>query len=1264
MLLHLPKFKAWGRKFHLLMFFVISIPLLLVSNGVKAQEPVSGTFTINSALPSSETNFQTFTEAVFSLAYGVNGPVIFNVAPGSGPYVEQINISAVPGASATNTITFNGNGATLENTSTNPLARAVMKLDGARHIILNNIVFHAINTATPGSYGWGVGIVRNADSNTVKNCTINIDVSNSNNAQNTIGIYVGSSDDFPDNNGISDCDYNIIDNNTINGGYDGIDLNNYAGNYGFDFTSMDFNQVTNNKISGFVHSGIHIIWNKSTLVKGNDISVNAIQSVHGIYAEEKNSNLKIDANRIHNFTSDPAAPDNNFIGIEVTYCVASATTKNTVSNNLIYDIQTVKDQEGITLTNSSYVDVYNNTVVLDGTVAGSGATNGLKYDGPTFNINFKNNIINVARQGVSGGYGVYVTAATTAFVSDYNNIYVAAPHNFGRNVSTTYNTLALWQTATSRDIHSTSQDPLFTDLAGGNLKPTSVPMDNLGTFAGITTDFNGDIRNNNTPDIGAYEFLTPPCNTPVAPGTATGIPGAPACSGIARTLNLNGNSFGSGQTYQWQSSPTINGTYTNVGGSQVVPLLDITPTTDLYYRAVVACGPSVENSVPVLISVRHELSGTYTINSAAPTDATNFNSFGDVVASLNCGGITGPVVLNVVAGSGPYNEQVVLGAIPGTSATNRITINGNGETLTYLALDANQRATLKLTGTKYVTIDNLTITSTGSASSQYGFGVQLLNDADYNIIKNSRININTTSTSPNFTGIAIGGLDADPVTSVESKCDFNLIENNVITGGYYGVIYSSDPALVRMSNDTLRNNVIKEQHAYGIYVKGTDRLSIEGNDVSRPLRTTVASTYYGIYLNGISTALTVAKNKVHDSHNAMPTGTDTPIAIASNNCDATSAAINTISNNVIYNFGALGSLVGIQNTGSDHTVYLHNTVSFDRKIGEPTIARTTRAFYQTTAAVGLVYRNNNVTITRSGLGTNTAIYMNTNTTAFVASNNNYYVAGTGVNKVGFKNAIAYTTIDDWKNGSANDANSVSIDPAYADLATGNLSPTNLALDNLGINTSITTDINGFARSATTPDLGAYEFTGALPVKLLGFSANKVAGNVLLKWITASELNTKHFVVERSTDAVSFAPIGTVQARGNSNVNQNYNFTDVDAVSVSARILYYRLKIVDNDGKVEYSAVLSVLLGNEEKISVNVQPNPFMSELFSKIITNKAGKANIRLTDVSGRVILRQTVEVVAGTNLIRIEKVGGLPQGTYFVNIELNNSNYVQKVIR
>src|SRR5215213_2348210 len=80
--------------------------------------------------------------------------------------------------------------------------------------------------------------------------------------------------------------------------------------------------------------------------------------------------------------------------------------------------------------------------------------------------------------------------------------------------------------------------------------------------------------------------------------------------------------------------------------------------------------------ITLFVEAHAQVSGTFTINSAVATGGSNFNSFSAAAAFLS-GGVNGPVVFNVQAGSGPYNDQVILNNITGTSATNTIAFNCN-----------------------------------------------------------------------------------------------------------------------------------------------------------------------------------------------------------------------------------------------------------------------------------------------------------------------------------------------------------------------------------------------------------------------------------------------------------------------------------------------------------------------------------------------------------------------------------------------------------
>ncbi|MBK7307456.1 MAG: hypothetical protein IPI88_10740 [Chitinophagaceae bacterium] len=80
----------------------------------------------------------------------------------------------------------------------------------------------------------------------------------------------------------------------------------------------------------------------------------------------------------------------------------------------------------------------------------------------------------------------------------------------------------------------------------------------------------------------------------------------------------------------------------------------------------------------------------------------------------------------------------------------------------------------------------------------------------------------------------------------------------------------------------------------------------------------------------------------------------------------------------------------------------------------------------------------------------------------------------------------------------------------------------------------------------------------LPVKLISFSGRLNGNKVDLNWVTANELNTKNFEVERGTDGRNFTKIATVTAKGNSSTAISYD--QVDPLPIKG-INYYRLKLL-------------------------------------------------------------------------------------------------------
>lgn len=180
----------------------------------------------------------------------------------------------------------------------------------------------------------------------------------------------------------------------------------------------------------------------------------------------------------------------------------------------------------------------------------------------------------------------------------------------------------------------------------------------------------------------------------------------------------------------------------------------------------------------------------------------------------------------------------------------------------------------------------------------------------------------------------------------------------------------------------------------------------------------------------------------------------------------------------------------------------------------------------------------------------------------------------------------------------------------------------------------------------------------LPVTLVNFTGNLKNNDVLLSWQTTQEINTKHFIVERSADGKTFSQLGIVAAAGNNATHRNYNFTDA---RINEGNYFYRLTIVDNDGKKLYSTIVNIHALTNSKVLVS--PNPF-KERFT-ITTNEisACKYTISIIDVNAKMVRRYTTIANAGYNQLNVEATN-LPNGIYTVKLEKPGSIKYIKIIK
>src|SRR5258708_1212742 len=166
----------------------------------------------------------------------------------------------------------------------------------------------------------------------------------------------------------------------------------------------------------------------------------------------------------------------------------------------------------------------------------------------------------------------------------------------------------------------------------------------------------------------------------------------------------------------------------------------------------------------------------------------------------------------------------------------------------------------------------------------------------------------------------------------------------------------------------------------------------------------------------------------------------------------------------------------------------------------------------------------------------------------------------------------------------------------------------------------------------------------LPLDLLSFDAHTGnAGNELL-WTTAHEVNTRHFIIERSSDGIQFQTIGIVAAQQNYSGNTHYQFTDNAPSSVN----FYRLKMVDADGSFSYSAVKK--LSSAASVSISCYPNPVVDYVNVRI-GQSSGPVYYSLVTLDGKVMQSGKIQADAAGQSVSLN-LSAASKGIYLVRVQ------------
>jgi hypothetical protein len=446
------------------------------------------------------------------------------------------------------------------------------------------------------------------------------------------------------------------------------------------------------------------------------------------------------------------------------------------------------------------------------------------------------------------------------------------------------------------------------------------------------------------------------------------------------------------------------------------------------------------------------------------------------------------------------------------------------------------------------------------------------------------------------------------------------------------------------SNATIQNNVIERSYEYAITMTLGSSPLIENNILKKNnTKATSAMNQISIGLQGNNSP--VIRNNIIEGGESVPTG---GISLWVSGAAAFSNAI--IEGNEIFNnsFGMtlFSSSNGVINAIVRDNVIYNNNINPNAQVSGSGINVNGSPFNQPVITRNTIYGNwwgitvQNGTTVQPGPQPNIGNIENADTT------------DDGQNII-FNN-VQGTTVYDLYNNCTNDI--------YAQN------------NDWGVYDSLSIE-NHIFHKADNPAHGLVIFTpfsGPIPVELVSFTANVSDNSVILKWVTASEVNNMGFEIEKSkvksqkSNESGWEKIGFVEGKGTTTEIQYYLFKeDLTLTHNLNRTLYYRLKQIDFDGTVNYSNTIEVEidLTPSDFILEQNYPNPFNPSTKISWQSPVGSHQTIKVFDVLGNEVAKLVDEYnPAGSYEVEFN-ASSLSSGIYFYKLKSDNFTFVRKMI-
>lgn len=183
------------------------------------------------------------------------------------------------------------------------------------------------------------------------------------------------------------------------------------------------------------------------------------------------------------------------------------------------------------------------------------------------------------------------------------------------------------------------------------------------------------------------------------------------------------------------------------------------------------------------------------------------------------------------------------------------------------------------------------------------------------------------------------------------------------------------------------------------------------------------------------------------------------------------------------------------------------------------------------------------------------------------------------------------------------------------------------------------------------------YSGLLPLNLEKFSSLLKESIVELCWTGSSSSTKEKFAIEKSLDGNHFNYVNTINAKGTGTFNYQFK----DPIS-SQKSVYYRLKMINDNGAFTYSKIILVTpTGSETSLIQKIFPIPAKEKLNIQIQSNIQEKCTISLSSVSGKLLLTTQPILNEGINNISIN-TSKLSSGHYILKVQTSSVTETKEI--